>query len=42
VKTTTGDPSPSGGAQDGDMVLNTFDNALKVYEGGSWRTVASW
>lgn len=39
VKSTTGDPSSP---EEGDIYLNTNDNVLKIYEGGSWRTIASW
>ena len=39
VKASTGDPTAT---DEGDMYVNSVDNVLKVYEGGSWRTVASW
>ena len=39
VKGSTGDPTAT---DQGDMYVNSVDNVLKVYEGGSWRTVASW
>ena len=38
TKTTTGDPT---GAE-GMLVINTFDNTLKVYAEGAWRTIATW
>ena len=39
VKTDTGDPASG---TDGDLLLNSFDNTLKIYEGGAWRTIATW
>ena len=38
VKTTTGDPS----GQEGQMYVNTADNALRLYADSAWRTVVSW
>ncbi len=39
VKTTTGDPaSPS----EGDMYVNTFDNAVRVFADAAWRDLATW
>lgn len=37
-KTTTGDPSP---AYETLMAVNTFDNTVKIYADGAWRTLAS-
>lgn len=39
VKTTTGDPTARGNFH---FVINTFDNTLKVYADGAWRTLDSW
>ena len=39
VRTSTGDPaSPF----EGQMYVNTADNALRVYADGAWRDVISW
>ena len=38
IKNTTGDPTGVEGA----IYVNTFDNAIKVYADGAWRTLASW
>lgn len=38
-KTTTGDPSDT---FEGMMVINTSDNAFKVYADGAWRTITTW
>jgi len=38
VKTTTGDRT----GQEGMLVYNTFDNNIKMYADGAWRTLASW
>jgi len=37
-KSTTGDP----GGEEGKIYINTFDNVLKMYCDGAWRTLASW
>lgn len=37
-KTTTGDPT----GVEGLIYWNTFDNAIKMYADGAWRTLASW
>ena len=39
IKTTTGDPASG---QSGLFVENTFDNTLRVYTEGAFRTVISW
>lgn len=38
IKATTGDPT---GAE-GLLTINTYDNAIKIYADGAWRTLASW
>jgi len=38
IKATTGDPAPKGNYH---FVINTFDNTLKCYADGGWRTLAS-
>jgi len=37
---TTGSDSVSG--YEGQVVINTFDNNIKQYAEGAWRTLASW
>ena len=37
-KSTTGDPT----GQEGMLYINTFDNAVRMYADGAWRTLASW
>jgi len=39
VKTTTGNPTDT---VQGMMVINTFDNTLRMYADGGWRTLATW
>ena len=39
IKTTTGD---SANGKSGQIVINTFDNSIKMYADGGWRTLASW
>ena len=39
TKTTTGNLTPG---YEGQMVINTFDNNLKIYADSGWRTLASW
>ena len=39
IKTTTGD---YGSGYEGQVVINTFDNNIKQYAEGAWRTLASW
>lgn len=39
VKATTGDPT---GQQEGDMYVNTSDNALRLYADSAWRSVLTW
>ncbi len=39
VKTTTGDPSSP---VNGDMYVNTFDNAVRVFADAAWRDAATW
>ncbi len=39
VKTGTGDPSVVG---NGILVINEFDNNIKLYADGAWRTLVSW
>ncbi len=39
VKTDTGDPSVVG---NGILVINEFDNNVKLYADGAWRTLVSW
>ena len=38
AKTTTGDPS----GVEGLMYINQFDNALRVYADGAWRSILTW
>ena len=38
-KTTTGDPSYN---HESLMCINTFDNNLKMYADGAWRTIITW
>ncbi|MBE7462285.1 MAG: hypothetical protein HS116_02220 [Planctomycetes bacterium] len=38
TKSTTGDPT----GEEGMIYINTFDNVLKMYADGGWRTLASW
>lgn len=38
-KTTTGVPA---NPFEGMLVINSFDNNIKVYADGGWRTLASW
>jgi hypothetical protein len=38
IKSTAGDPS----GQEGMLVINTNDNAVRLYADGAWRTLASW
>lgn len=38
IKSDTGDPSGS----EGQLTINTYDNATKIYAGGAWRTLATW
>lgn len=37
-KSTTGDPT----GVEGMIYTNTFDNAIKIYTDGAWRTLISW
>ncbi|MBI4338596.1 MAG: hypothetical protein HY680_01440 [Chloroflexi bacterium] len=37
-KSTTGDPT----AKEGMVYINTYDNAVRMYADGAWRTLASW
>jgi hypothetical protein len=39
VKTDTGDPSSPAS---GDITINEFDNVIKIYADGAWRTLVSW
>ena len=39
TKTTTGNPATG---HEGQMVINTFDNTLKMYADSGWRTLANW
>ncbi len=39
VKTDTGDPT---GGQEGDMYVNTQDNAVRVFADAAWRDVVAW
>jgi hypothetical protein len=39
IKTDTGDPA---NVYEGLIVLNTYDNTLKIYADEGWRTLASW
>lgn len=39
VKTTTGNPSSG---TDGDFIINTYDNNIKINADGNWHTIASW
>lgn len=39
VKTTTGDPSLP---ESGDITINEFDNVIKIYADGAWRSIANW
>jgi len=39
VKTTTGDPA---GPVSGSIQINEFDNVIKIYADGAWRTLVSW
>lgn len=39
VKNTTGDP---GTPEEGQLTINTFDGAVKIFADGSWRTLVSW
>jgi hypothetical protein len=38
VKASAGDPT----GQEGMLVINTTDNAVRIYADGAWRTLASW
>jgi hypothetical protein len=38
LKADTGDPA----GVEGIMTINTFDNVIKIYADGAWRTLASW
>jgi hypothetical protein len=38
TKTTTGD----GTGREGLIVINTFDNNVKIYADGAWRSLATW
>ena len=38
VKSTAGNPT----GQEGMLVINTLDNAVRIYADGAWRTLASW
>ena len=38
TKTDTGDPA----GEEGMVYINTFDNAIKMYAEGVWRTLVSW
>lgn len=38
IKGTTGDPT----GVEGLITINTFDNAIKLYADGAWRTLVSW
>jgi hypothetical protein len=38
VKASSGDPA----GQEGMLVINTADNAVRIYADGAWRTLASW
>lgn len=38
VKTNTGDPTSA----DGYIYINDYDNALRIYADGAWRTIISW
>jgi hypothetical protein len=39
IKATTGDP---GSPEEGQLTINTFDNAIKIFADAGWRTLASW
>ncbi|HAH10098.1 MAG TPA: hypothetical protein DCL54_18280 [Alphaproteobacteria bacterium] len=39
VKASAGDPASP---QEGMLVINTTDNAVRLYADGGWRTLASW
>ena len=39
IKETAGDPVSKG---DYHFVINTFDNTLKCYADGGWRTLSTW
>ena len=39
VKTDSGDPASG---RSGDFCENTFDNTLKVYADGAWRSITTW
>ena len=39
IKTDTGDPT---GVTEPIICINTFDNNIKMYADGGWRTLASW
>ncbi len=39
VKATTGDPSTP---TDTELTINTYDNAIKIYADGAWRTIVTW
>jgi hypothetical protein len=38
LKTTAGNPT----GQEGMLVINSTDNAVRIYADGAWRTLASW
>lgn len=38
TKTDTGDPT----GREGLIVINTFDNSVKIYADAGWRTLATW
>lgn len=43
IPAATADPtSPADVPRDGTIYVNTSSNQLKLYEGGAWRTIASW
>jgi len=39
TKVDTGDPANS---FEGQIEINTYDNKVKVYAEGAWRTIATW
>ena len=41
TKTDTGDPA-AGISYEGLMCINTFDNNVKIYADGAWRSLATW
>jgi len=39
IKSTTGNPATG---KTGDILINTFDNKVKMYAEAGWREMATW